>query len=237
MQFLGDLDGLTFLWTALCVLLAGLFLALLWVSYGNKWPSANARVLGLLLAVGVFGFVFAYNAYCPDADQPHIQRAGLITVYEPYTYTVGKGSTRSGLLVCVGPCGQGVPLMEFNQKVIASLKQRGYSIPLAVTYLGRRDDANIAHGFTIAAHPVVEIDDPATAERIFYIDTTRHWPRAIVLLFDALISLTTFGICIRTTGASAGSDEEEESSSQSDQDRSTSNELTGLGLGAEDRNA
>lgn len=235
MQFLADMNGLTVLLTGLSVLLVFVFLGLLWGSYGNKWPVENVRILGILLAAATFSFAFAYKAYCPDADQPHIQRTGPITLYKPYTYRVGKSGTGYGILVCVGPYSREVPLMEFDAHIKARLAHRDFSNALTLTYLGRKEPANIGNGYTITAHPVVQIDDPATGERIFYIDTTRHWPRVIVLLADALITLLTFWICIRKCGADAGSGEDDGSSVQSDRDHSMPDELTELGLGSEDR--
>jgi len=236
MQFLGDLDGLTLLLTGLSVLLVVGFLSLLWVSYGNRWPKESGGLLALLLLAALFSFLHAYEAYCPDADQPHIQRTAPITFYGAYTYRVGKSGTRWGNLVCVGPCGQGVPLMEFDAHITARLALRDASRSLTVTYLGRKEAANIGNGYTMAAHPVVEIKDLATGERIFYVDTTRHWPRVIVLLADALIVLVTFWMCIRGTGTDPGSDEDDGSSVESGRVYSMPSELTDLGLGSEDRN-
>jgi hypothetical protein len=227
MRFLSDLDGLTIFLTGISVVLVLVFLGLLWGSYGNRWPKENAGMLGLLLAVAIFCSVVAHTAYCPDADQPHIQRTGLITPFKSYAYSVGRHSTRTGILECVGPCGHDVPLMEFDALIMARLARRELSSGLTVTYLGRKELANIGSGYSITAHPVVEIDDASTSDRIFYIDTTRHWSRMIVLLTDALVCILTFVFClVRVESASA---EEDGSSFQSDRVHPMPDELTGLG--------
>jgi hypothetical protein len=86
--------------------------------------------------------------------------------------------------------------MEFDEHATPLVARREPASPLTVTYLGRKERAEIGNSQTITAHPVVEIDDSATGERIFYVDTTRHWPRAIVLGADALACLFTFVLCL-----------------------------------------
>ena len=212
MQFLTDLDGLTVLLTGLSLGLVTMILALLWVSYGGRWPKDGA-VLGLLLMPAFFSVLHAYEAYCPDADQPHIRRTGIVNAFKPYRYPTGRHSHGYGILECVGPCGKGVPLMEFNEHATALVKGRDPSLPLAVTYLGRMEGADLDNSYQITAHPVVEIDDAATRERIFFVDTTRHWPRVICLLADTLIYMLTIGFCL--THLESGTSESDSSSDQS----------------------
>ena len=231
MQFLYDLDGLTVLLTGLSIALVCIILALLWTSYEGRWPKESGGVLGLLLLLTGFCSVHAYTAYCPDADQPHIRRTGILNPFKAYKYPVGKSSHGEGILECVGPCGKGVPLMEFNQGLTWSVAREYASVPLTVTFLGRMEQADIWNGYRITAHPVVEIDDES-GERIFYVDTTRHWPRVIVLLADGFLCICTFVFCL--TRAESGTSQND---SSSDQRRSVPipNTLTGLGLDSDDQ--
>jgi hypothetical protein len=159
----------------------------------------------------VFCFVHAYTAYCPDADQPHIRRTGPVHMFKPYRYPEGKHYDL-GILECVGPCGKGVPLMEFNERATAAVVDRDPAAPLTVTYLGRMEQADLQNGYQITAHPAVEIDDAATGERIFYVDTTRHWPRVMCLLADGLICIVTFIFCL--THLESGSTQDDGSSNE-----------------------
>jgi hypothetical protein len=215
MQFVGDLDGLTILLTGFSVLLVFVTQWLLWGVYERSWPKENAIAPAFLVFVAIFSFMRTYGAYCPDADQPHIQRTGPINPFKAYKYTTGKNSHHEGILECVGLCGKGVPLMEFNEHATALVAGRDPSVPLTVTYLGRKEQADIWNGYRITAHPVVEIDDSATGERIFYVDTTRHWPRTIVLLADGLACMTTLVLCL--IPGKPKSDEEDGSSDQSEE--------------------
>lgn len=231
MQFLGDLDGPTVILAGVSIVLACAFLGLLWGSYGGRWPRGNGAVLGVLLAIAFFCFVRIYDAYCPDADQPHIKLTGPITPFKNYNYKVSSGrhsSTRRGLLVCIGPYSAQVPLMEFNAGAMNSITGRDLSRDYTVTYLGRKEPADLGNGYAITAHPAVEVDDSISGERIFYIDTRRHWPRVIILVAGGLICLLTVVICLmRCRSVSAGDDG---SSSQDDGNDSSANDLTGLGL-------
>jgi hypothetical protein len=195
MQFLYDLDGLTVLMTGLSIALVGIILALLWVSYEGKWPE-DGGVIGVLLLLPIFCLIHAYTAYCPDADQPHIRRTGQVTPFKPYRYRTGRRSYHDGILECIGPCGKGVPLMEFDEHATALVADGDPSAPFTVIYLGRMEEADLRNGYQITAHPVVEIDETNTGERIFYVDTTRHWPRVIVLLADSLLCISTFIFCL-----------------------------------------
>jgi hypothetical protein len=238
MQFLADLNAPTVLLTGLSALLVCVFLGLLWGSYGGRWPKESGRVLGFLLGVALICFLNAHDAYGPDADEPHIQRTGAINLFKPYTYSSGgrHSTTRHGLLMCVGPCDRNVPLMKFDAIVMASVSHRDLSSGYAVTYLGRKEQASIGNGYSITAHPVVEIDDTATGDRIFYIDTTRHWPRMILLAADALACIFTFVFCLIRSGSGTDVDDEGGGASfQSDRVHPMPDELTGLGLGVEDR--
>lgn len=231
MQFLYDLDGLTVLLTGLSIALVCIILALLWISYEGRWPKESGGVLGLLLLLTGFCSVHAYTAYCPDADQPHIRRTGTLNPFKAYKYPTGKNSHGEGILECVGPCGKGVPLMEFDQSLTWNVARKYASAPLTVTYLGRMEQADIWNGYRITAHPVVQIDDSATGERIFYVDTTRHWPRVIVLLADGLICILTLIFCFtRIESGTAGDDG---SKFQSDRSHLMPDDLTGLGLDGE----
>jgi hypothetical protein len=189
-------------------------------------------VLGILLLVPVICSIIAYNAYCPDADQPHIRKTGTLTPFKAYKYPIGKNSHGEGILECVGPCGKGVPLMEFDQGLTWNVARIYGSLLLTVTYLGRMEQADIWNGYRITAHPVVEIDD-AAGQRIFYVDTTRHWPRVIVLLADGLICVLAFVFCM--TRVESSSAEDGSSIVQSDRTHPMPDELTGLGLESEDR--
>jgi hypothetical protein len=237
MHFLSDLNGTTVLLTGLSILFVCVFLRLLWGTYGNRWPKDDVWVLGLLLGVAFLCFLNVRDAYCPDADQPHIQRSGAINRFKPYTYAVPSGRhstvTRTGLLVCVGPYDHDVPLMEFDAAIMASVAHRDFPGGVTVTYLGRKEPADVGNEYAITAHPVVEIDDAATGARIFYIDTTRHWPRVIMLVADGLVCVLVFILCLARTRS--GTAEDDGTNSGSEGDQSVPSDLTGLGLEGEGR--
>ncbi|MGD0734902.1 MAG: hypothetical protein ABR976_07130 [Terracidiphilus sp.] len=237
MQFFNDLDGLTVILAGVSILLACAFLGLLWGSYGGRWPKDNARVLGVLLAAAFFCFLRIPDAYCPDADQPHIKLTGPITPLKNYNYRVSSGRrsvTRRGLLVCIGPYSAQIPLMEFNVGAMGSIGGRDLSRDYTVIYLGRKEQADLGNGYAITAHPAVEVDDAASGERIFYIDTRRHWPRIIVLATGGLICLLTAVICLKRSGSDSAGDDA--SGSQDEGNDSSGNDLTGLGLEGEGQN-
>ena len=211
MQFLYDLDVLTVLLTGLTLALVSGILALLWISYEGRWPKDGGVIVVLLFLVP-FSLIHAYKSYCPDADQPHIRRTGPVHMFKPYRYPEGKHYDL-GILECVGPCGKGIPFMEFDERATAAVVDRDPSAPLTVTYLGRMEEADLQNGFQITAHPAVEIDDSVTGERLFYVDTTRHWPRTIMLLADSLICIVTFVYCLKRveTGPSQADSSSDES--------------------------
>ena len=103
--------------------------------------------------------------------------------------------------------------MEFDERATAAVVDRDPSAPLTVTYLGRMEEADLQNGFQITAHPAVEIADTTTGERLFYVDTTRHWPRTIMLLADSLICIVTFVYCLKRveTGPSQADSSSDES--------------------------
>jgi len=233
MQFLSDLDGLTIFLTGMSIVFVIAFLVLMWNSYGGRWPKESVGVPVILVAITVFCSVHAYTAYCPDADQPHIRKTGTLNPFRTYRYRVGKHSYRTGILECVGPCGKGVPLMEFNQYATALVAGRNPSAPLTVTYLARKEWADVWNGYRFTAHPVVEIDDSATGERILYVDTTRHWPRVLFLLADDAICILTFAFCM--TRIESGNAENDDSSDQPERIDPSPDQLTDLGLGGDTR--
>jgi len=195
MQFLGDLDGLTIFMIVAAVVLAVAALAMLRVAFEGKWQPEGNTVLALLMFAAIFSFIHAYKAYCPDADQPHIRLTGPLSPYKIYRYSVGRRSYRLGMLECVDPCNTTVPLLEFNREAVQLIVGREPSARYTVTYLGRKENANLQNGYSITAHPVVEIQDPS-GDRIFYIDTTRHWPRTITLLAGGSMCIATVVLCL-----------------------------------------
>ena len=74
---------------------------------------------------------------------------------------------------------------------------------------------------------------PLRANAFFYVDTTRHWPRTIVLLADGLACMTTLVLCL--IPGKPKSAEEDETPSQSEGRHSMGNDLAGLGLDGEDQ--
>jgi hypothetical protein len=231
MQFLADLDGFTIFLSVVNVLIAAVFLGLLWKSYDNRWPDENGRVLGFPLAIAAMALFFAYQAYCPDADQPHIHLSGQVIPFKTYTYQTRR-ARHTGILACIGACGRGVPVIEFDEGTSYLLTYRVHAQPVSVVYLARLEEANIGNGYVMRVHPVVEASNLATGEQLFYRDTARHWPRVFVLVGDALIGLVTFGICIRTTGAKPRHDDgEEDAASSAVEEDSSPGQLTDLGLG------
>jgi hypothetical protein len=211
-QILADLNMVAFLFTIGAVAVAAIFFSLLWFSYGGKWQAESAGILVLPLLLAVFSLIQAYDAYSPDADQPHIQKTGPLVPFKNYRYSKGR-SSRTGLLACVAACGTNVPLMELDEPISDTLADTDKSKAWTVTYLGRKQWASTGDGYRYTAHPVVEIRDPSTNTQLFYIDTTRHWPRAIVLLFDALLCAAVVIVCVARTekGAPSSDDENEDS--------------------------
>jgi hypothetical protein len=152
-------------------------------------------VIGILIFIMSFGSLRAYDSYCPDADQPHLRATGPVNQLKPYRYLEMR-HWETGILGCVGPYGKGVPLMRFDERATALVANILPSVPLNVTYLARLERADTSDGQRFQAHPVVEVDDAATGDRIFYLDTTRHWPRVIILLGNIFICLLAFAFCL-----------------------------------------
>jgi len=239
MQFFADLNGLVVFYTLFNIAIAVAFLVSLRSSYNHNWPRENGRALGVLLTAAAFPLFFVYDAYCPDADQPHIRVTGPAIPIKAYSYSTGGRHSvlRHGLLVCIGSYSPNAPALEFDRELTYLLKARIHDQPVTVVYLGRREQANIGSGYAMSSHPVVEIDDPLTGEQLYYIDTTRHWPRVIVLVADALIGLVTFLICIRSVGSKSESDKDDDQGSEADAVDSNPDSLLELGLGNHGKDA
>lgn len=231
MNFLDDLDSLTIALTVGTILLNLIYLFFMWRAREDGSPVKLGRQFGIPIALLVFCLFAAYDAYCPDADQPHIRIAGPVTPLGSYTYYTNK-SKHHGLLACVNDCSHGAPTLEFSESATARLVHSGSLQFLTVVYLGRAEAVEANGTNNWVAHPVVEITDPASGTQLFYKDTTRHWPRVLVLLADALIGILAFLLFVRMSRSDSDQDEGDSSDSQSAS--SMPNELTGLGLGSED---
>lgn len=215
MAFLADLGGLTIFYTIVVVFLVSLYLTALYRSYGGKWPTGNGLALAILAALAFICGHNAWQAYCPDADQPHIRVTGPIVPFKEYTYSSHRARYK-GILACIGPCGQNVPLLAFDEPATKKLSTMVQFQPLTVVYLARKQDAEIGGALMMRAHPVVEMDASDTGKQIFYIDTTRHRSRAIVLGFDSSLATLTILTCLLSAGVKAGSKEDDDGSPESD---------------------
>ncbi len=224
MKFASDLDGLTLATSAVVVLANLLGLGLTWRAWKEKRPIKFNRAFGIPLGLSLYCFPLAYDAYCPDADQPHIRYSGPVYPISRYTYHAGK-SSHEGIICWIGAGSGTGTYLEFDEHAVTRVSRAHALGPLSVVYLGRAELAQVKTGSSPAAHPVVEIDDSVDGRRLFYRDTTRHWPRVIVLLTDALLGILSLVLCLRMCGASTAQDD-----SVSELTTDSENELTGLGL-------
>jgi len=220
---------LAVLFTVGAVAIASILFSLLWFSYGGKWQADSGGILALPLLLAVFASIQAYTAYCPDADQPHIQRTGPFVPFKNYRYTTRRAS-HIGLLACINACGTNVPLMELDEPMLYTLGDMDKTKSWTVTYLGRKDWESTGTGNRYTAHQVVEIRDPSTNSQLFYIDTTRHWPRVVLLLFDALLCAAVVVVCVARTENGSGSSDDESGDSQPKEKSSGDDGFNAVGL-------
>jgi len=208
-QFLSDLNSEAIVLTVLSVVINLLVLGYTWSNFRDGSPITISRVYGLPLGLAAVCIFLAYEAYCPDADQPHVHLTGQVVRQQSYTYSSGK-STYIGTLVCMDSCTQDRPLLEFRSVVRKQLAQIEALPQVTVVYLGRTERADVVDGGKVTAHPVVEVDDAAGGTQFFYEDTTRHWPRVWVLMGDIALGCGTFALCLlmankkRDSGDSGG---------------------------------
>ncbi len=224
MDFLSDLDGGTVFLLIATVALSFLFL----VYTATQRPEKISRPYGLALALGIFCVISSYNAYCPDADEPHLLVRGWTWPIHSYTYHSGK-SSYTGLIACANNCSNDAPRLELNHSASRALS-RGPAA-LSIIYLGRTEEADIGNNKIVVAHPVVQIDDLGTGASLYYRDTLRHWPRVIILAMASLFSFASLGICIRIVHFNPKSNGGQDSDSLVSPGASP-NELTSLGLDA-----
>jgi hypothetical protein len=225
--FLNDLDGIT-IFASVMVVLIGLLLVL--YTAGER-PKSLGRRYGAYTGLVCVCLSIAWDAYCPDADQPHIRTTGWMWPVGGYTYHSGK-STRKGLIACINTCDDAAPRMALDEYAAYPFRHGPVSPGVSIIYLGRTEQEDIGNRQTISAHPVVEIDSLTDGTRLFYRDTTRHWPRVIVLLTDFAVGLGMMAIC----WALRGKEEDGESNGSGSNDRDGQpNKLVGLGLGAASR--
>ncbi|MGB8259380.1 MAG: hypothetical protein WCE75_03470 [Terracidiphilus sp.] len=234
MNMLADLNAMTVTLTVLGLVLSLLSLGLTWRDYKNGWPIKMRGKGMLLIYLSACCLFFAWDAYCPDASQPHIRLTGAIRFVRQYTIHERR-SSRTGFLGCIGDCGKAAPLLEFDPERMSGFSRAALARPLTVVYLGRQEGADVGE-YQISAHPVVEIDDAASGEQLFYIDTTRHWPRVILLLASTLLCWLTLWLCSRMARTNPDPEDEESESRASDHTHPMPDELTALGLGGEDGN-
>jgi hypothetical protein len=192
MHFLTDLDGLTVTISVIALAVAWLYL----VITAKTRPRTLGRPYGLPLAFAFVCVMLARAAYCPDADLPHIRVSGWMWPVQSYTYHSGKGSY-TGLIACVDTCDTLAPRLALDDTASRVLKNGRRGAAVSVVYLGREESEVTQGGISVTANPVVEIDNLDNGARLFYRDTRRHWPRAILLLFDALMLVAAFAFCFR----------------------------------------
>ncbi|HEY3706339.1 MAG TPA: hypothetical protein VGL22_14855 [Terracidiphilus sp.] len=223
-SFFNDLDGLT-VFTTLVVVVIGILLVL--YTAGERPRSIARRRYGYYVGMVIVCLSIAWDAYCPDADQPHIRATGWAWPVESYTYHSGK-STHTGLIACINSCDDTDPRLALDEYAAYLFRHGAVRPGVSVTYLGRTEKENIGNIRTVPAHPVVEIDSVTDGRRLFYRDTTRHWPRVIVLLSDFVFGMGMMAVCWTLRGR-----EEEGDSAWSNDGQQ--NELLGLGLGGAGR--
>ncbi|HTB98973.1 MAG TPA: hypothetical protein VK716_18330 [Terracidiphilus sp.] len=197
MAFLHDIDAFTFVFFLVTVLLWGFLL----LRSATGQPSRVGRMHCIGLGLAIAYIFIAYEAYSPDADQAHLRIAGKTWSIHRYAYHRGKRAF-TGNVVCVNDCSAGAPRLELSQRASQALNNGPAN--LSLVYLGRTEDADIGNRQFIAAHPVVEIYDLASGKQLYYKDTHRHWPRAIVFGIASLFSFVSFGICLQRARARQG---------------------------------
>ena len=225
-SFWSDLDGLT-VFTSAVVIVAGLLLVL--YTAGER-PRRIERKYGYYLGLVFVCLSIAWDAYCPDADQPHIRVNGSMWPVKSYTYHSGK-NTYTGLIACINTCDNAAPRLALSEYAAYLFRHGPLKSSVSVIYLGRTEEEDIGNHRSLVAHPVVEIDGVPGGERLFYQDTTRHWPRVIVLLSDFALGLGMVAICWTLRGK----DEDAEPTGSLSNNKAQPNELIGLGLGPSTR--
>lgn len=233
MHFLADLDGLTQTLTVVTILLNLLLVGIAWSKYINGEPR-NLRYFVFGLSLSLFCIAQVRDAYCPDADQPHLRVTGGMTYLSSYTYHANK-SRYTGAIVCVKDCSGNAPQMELSEIASRVLHGKQANDQLTVVYLKRVENPNTGNGTIMISHPVVEIDDPATGQQIYYKDTTRHWPRVIVLLANAMFGVLSFLLILWMGRQQSTTGESDSGDASSDDSQPIPNDLTGLGLRKSDR--
>jgi hypothetical protein len=235
MNFFGDLDSMTITLTVLTLVVSLAFFAFLADASRNKMPVKIGRPFAIPLVLVFACFAVAYDAYCPDADQPHIQVTGAVVPIRLYTYHAHK-SVHTGLIACVDPCGgESAPLMKLDDLAKRQVDAVSASEQLTLVYLGRTDEVDIGDSQSMIAHPVVEVSSAYKGARLFYIDTTRHWSRVILLLADGLFGILAFIIFLRMVHSIPATEADGTGNSASEGMQATPNELTSLGMGADSR--
>lgn len=224
MTFFADLNCFTITVT---VIITAMSVAVLWYTASNS-PTKFGGVYGALLGAALACIPMAHDAYCPDADQPHIRAIGWMFPVHSYTYHSGK-STYDGLIACMDVCTPDTPRLALNHRAM-HLLQSGPGA-YSVVYLGRTEEANIGNGQVMIAHPVVQIYDVRTGDRLAYTDTRRHWPRVIVYLSNALIAIATFCASVSMIRRNRKRDSGE-TDDQPDDGAPRETEMTKLNLGA-----
>jgi hypothetical protein len=192
MHFWVDINGETwfFIFGSVCV---SLLLTLLCMHSYRVGDKVNLRLLSLAVVVSILPLTSTYDAYCPDADQLHVEAIGGLVPERTYKYRAGKHDYE-GLLAHLVQEGRKSQLLEFNAEALGNIKESHSTLRFRAVYLERLDFADIENGMQITAYPVVEVTSSDTGERIYYRDTKRHWPRVILLLFSTVANTVLFAL-------------------------------------------
>jgi hypothetical protein len=231
MHVLSDIDANTWFLTALVFGVFAISLGLTWRSFRNEWKIQSSW-LGLGAILAVCPLFLVYDAYCPDADQPHIQVAGQAVPLRSYFYSEGK-HTVEGTVIRVEARDIRSPQLELDRHASSILTGSHSPSRFRFIYLQRTEEANLRNGLALIAHPVVEVSDAETGERLFYVDTSRHWPRVILLVCDACFGCLSWFVILRMARLRPDP-EEGVGNFQSDNVHPMPNDLTGLSLNADD---
>ena len=220
--------------TALVLVLGPTLLGLTWRDYKNGW---RMKVFGkgtILIYLSIACLFPVWNAYCLDADQPHIRVTGIVQFVKRYAIHRRHQDDIYGFLGCINDCSQKAPLLEFDPGIFGEFSPAPIGEDLTVVYLGRQESADVGP-YSISAHPIVEIDDPGSGRQLFYTDTTRHWWRVTLLLADSLFCWLSLYLCNRMARTNPDLEDDRSDRARPDPKEPSINTLTGLGLGVEDK--
>jgi len=205
-HWLSDVSVGSAILSLLAIGASALSFALTWRDYRNGWKIAIRTKAIFLTLLLVLCIAAGWDAYNPDADQPHIRRTGRLIPKYPAIFHHRHDSDTHGVLACVDSCTGDVPLISMGQFLTQDWQNAGMQRPYTVVHLGRKDDVDIGSSL-MTAHPMVEMIDPTTGREMYYIDTTRHWSRLILLSTGALLCLLSLIVCSKIAATNPDLDE------------------------------